>query len=145
MTSSKLNINVIGSGDTFNYVYAPAFASGRVVVDSMLDCILLQMLNNPSILEIFNLLCGSKTKKDIENDELLGIKASYLRQISVPTRFHGLTYIELFSELLTKNGIITIGLCRDSNHEDGNKLPFVYTNPISQLVLMGSDKIFILK
>lgn len=33
-------------------------ASGRVLVASMLDSLLLQAYNNPSIIQIFTLLCG---------------------------------------------------------------------------------------
>ena len=52
------NAQAVVEGAARDFLYAPMYAAGRVVVAAMLDTILFEAYFNPSILEIFQLLCG---------------------------------------------------------------------------------------
>ncbi|KAJ3330216.1 potassium channel, sub T, member 2 [Blyttiomyces sp. JEL0837] len=123
-----------------NYLYAPVFASGRVVAAAMLDCILYQLLNNSSVLEVFNLFCGVRMKKDVELDKLLGIAPTFLSQIDVPDAYVGKPFGDLYRELTLHHGIIPVGIYRDADDQGlGNRLPFVFTNPLASVLLRSTD------
>ncbi|KAI9364525.1 hypothetical protein DFJ73DRAFT_956322 [Zopfochytrium polystomum] len=139
-----------------DYLYLPLYAAGRVVVASMLDCMLFQLLKNPSVLDVFKLFCGVRTKKEQRYEMLMGVEPSFLCQIYVPSVLvpgstqtisllrQGQTFGELFRELTLNNGLIPLGLYRDTCTADGNTMPFVFTNPLSSIVLRETDLVFAL-
>ncbi|KAJ3330214.1 hypothetical protein HDU76_006197 [Blyttiomyces sp. JEL0837] len=147
-TRSRKNRTRSAAANTFvseglDYLYSPMYAGGRVVVAAMMDCILFQLVKNPSLLDTFKLCCGVRTRKDEEYDKILGITPSTFCQIYVPRGFEHRPYGELYRELTLNHGIVPLGVYRDSE-QFGNILPFVYTNPLHSLVLLPSDLIFVL-
>jgi hypothetical protein len=126
-------------------IYAPVYTSGSVLVPSLLNPVLFQILKNPSILETIKLICGNRTQRHDELDKMIGIRPSFLSQIHVPEEFYGRSYGELYSYLTLGKDIVPIALYRATNTDSlGNILPFVYTNPIYSLVLLHSDIVFVL-
>ncbi|KAJ3299619.1 hypothetical protein HK104_008212 [Borealophlyctis nickersoniae] len=128
-----------------DFIYAPVFAAGRVLVASMLDSILFQTFHNSSILNIFKLMCGVRYLRNVELDKHLGVDPSYLCLIGVPPEYMGQTFASLYRELALNQGIVPIGLLRDTDFTGaGNKLPFVFTNPPASLLLRESDLVYVL-
>ncbi|KAJ3399356.1 hypothetical protein HDV05_001833 [Chytridiales sp. JEL 0842] len=137
--------NFIPEVEGLDYLYAPLYAAGRVVVGSMLDSILFQLFKNPSLLETLRLLCGSRTKADEVLDRDVGVERKFLCQIDVPEGYAGRTFGELYRELTVHHGMIPLGLYREADEGNmGNRLPFVYTNPIASVLLKDTDVVFVL-
>ncbi|KAJ3037639.1 potassium channel, sub T, member 2 [Rhizophlyctis rosea] len=131
-----------------DFLYAPVYAAGRVLVGSMLDSILFQTYHNSSILEMFKLMCGVRYQAHNDLDKLLGIHPAYLSNLDLPEGYEGKTFSSLYCDLALKYGIIPIGLLRDVMENDetmGNKLPFVVTNPPPSLLLKREDKVYVLR
>ncbi|KAJ3216082.1 hypothetical protein HDU67_009962 [Dinochytrium kinnereticum] len=127
------------------YLYTPMFASGRVVVAAMLDCLLFQMSegeDNP-IVDSFRLLSGVHLRKDINLYQRHGLRSSYLRQIPLERTYHGRRFSEMFQEFVKAQGRIAIGIFRTGRNLT-NRLPFVITNPLPSLILEPEDQIFII-
>ncbi|KAJ3074306.1 potassium channel, sub T, member 2 [Podochytrium sp. JEL0797] len=128
-----------------SYFYTPVFAAGRVVVAPMLVSLLFQLQQNPCLLEVFLMLCGVEREMvDESAGELRGVSKSWMSQIPVPPAFLNGTYGELYYELSFNQGIVPLGIYRDVTRPLRNKLPFVFTNPLSEVVLMEGDLIFVL-
>ncbi|KAJ1560784.1 hypothetical protein HK405_005954, partial [Cladochytrium tenue] len=127
-----------------DYMYMPLFSAGRVVVAAMLDTILFQLLKNPSMLDVFKLFCGVRTKREQGLERSLGVEPAFLCQIYVPSALVGKTFGELFKELSLNNGLVPLGIYRDAHVADGNALPFVFTNPLASVVMRESDLVFAL-
>ena len=52
---------------------------------------------------------------------------------------------ELYRELVLNHNIVPIGLYRMADEKNlGNRLPFVYTNPLQSLLLRETDLIYVL-
>ncbi|KAI8907631.1 hypothetical protein DFJ77DRAFT_503775 [Powellomyces hirtus] len=128
-----------------NYLYAPVYAGGRVLAASMLDAVLFETFFNSAVLEIFKLMCGVRLQRDVEMDEELGIDPSFLCYVEVPDCYVGRTYLSLYAEFALNQNIIPIGLLRDTDNVSlGNKIPFVFTNPLPSIVLRASDLVYAL-
>ncbi|ORY33197.1 hypothetical protein BCR33DRAFT_520637 [Rhizoclosmatium globosum] len=127
-----------------SYFYTPVFAAGRVVAASMLDSVLFQLYKNPSLLETFLMLCGVDKQGKNESPEIMGVKKSWIGQIPLPPGFVNRTYGELYQELALNQGIIPMGLYRQVYPTLRNKLPYVFTNPLSVVLLMEGDIVFVL-
>ncbi|KAG0363457.1 potassium channel, sub T, member 2 [Gamsiella multidivaricata] len=74
----------IGSG---GYWMAPIFASGQVLVSSLVDNVLFQAYSKTHILDLVKLCCGVRFKQAIELDQILGIDSSNVCLMKVPPRF----------------------------------------------------------
>ncbi|KAJ3050994.1 hypothetical protein HK102_012163, partial [Quaeritorhiza haematococci] len=83
-------------------------------------------------------------KRDIELDMLMGVKPAHLCHINVPQEFQGKPFKDLFYEFTTNRNMIPIGLLRQNDDPAlGNRLPFVYTNPLPSVVVRGSDLVYV--
>ncbi|KAJ3233556.1 potassium channel, sub T, member 2 [Chytriomyces hyalinus] len=128
-----------------NFLYTPIFASGRVVSSSMLDSILFQLHRNPTILEVFMMLCGvGGDKLDAGLSELYGVRNAWIGQVSLPKEFENRSYGDLYAEFASSRGIIPLGIYRPVHPRFGNSLPFVFTNPGAQVILHEGDLVFVL-
>lgn len=77
----------VAEAAAFEYLYAPSFASGQVLVATMLDSILFQTFLNPAILDVVKLLCGIRYQKSVEMLKQLRLDPSYLCYIDVPEEY----------------------------------------------------------
>ena len=128
-----------------SFTYTPVFASGRVVASSMMGSILYQSYYNPMIVRIFRQFCGFRREEEVNLEERMNLNTPHLCYISVPDEFVGLTFGSLFKDLMCKFGILAIGLFREEiNTPLGNRLPFVYTNPLSSALLRATDRVYVL-
>ncbi|KAI7818288.1 hypothetical protein BC939DRAFT_297317 [Gamsiella multidivaricata] len=132
----------IGSG---GYWMAPIFASGQVLVSSLVDNVLFQAYSKTHILDLVKLCCGVRFKQAIELDQILGIDSSNVCLMKVPPRFVGKSFLSLFQALALLNGIIPLGLYRAPDRELNNALPFVFTNPLPGILLKQTDMVYVLK
>lgn len=69
------------------FVMTPLFASGQVLVSSLLDNVLFQAYSKPHILDLIKLCCGVRFKQAIELDQMLGIDSSNICLINTPPEF----------------------------------------------------------
>lgn len=69
---------------------------------------------------------------------------SHLNSIPLPAGFTNQSFMTLFDTLLLDHGVLTIGLLRAPTYRLGNKLPFVYTNPVPSLILEPTDSLYVL-
>ncbi|KND00276.1 uncharacterized protein SPPG_09209 [Spizellomyces punctatus DAOM BR117] len=128
-----------------SYLYAPIYASGRVVAASMLDAILFETFYNSAVLDVFRLLCGVRYKHDVDMDKLLGVDPSYLCCVPVPSEYEHQPFSVLYREFALNQGVIPIALLRDTDDPKlGNRLPFVFTNPLPSIILKSSDLVYVL-
>ncbi|KAI1316875.1 hypothetical protein EDD11_009365 [Mortierella claussenii] len=123
----------------------PIFASGQVLVSSLLDNVLFQAYSKTHILDLVKLCCGIRFKQAIELDQILGIDCSYICLIETPAQFVGKSFLDLFQMLALQCGIIPLGLYRAPDRELNNALPFVFTNPLPGILLKHTDMIYVLK
>lgn len=128
-----------------SYTFTPIFASGRVLASTMLGSILFQSFHNPFITQIIRYLCGMHTVEEIEMEREFELGIRSISYIAVPIHFVGLSFGEYYEELNIKYGILAIGLYRDELSNDlQNRLPFVYTNPLSSLLLRKTDLVYVI-
>ena len=100
---------------------------------------------NPMIVRIFRYFCGVRLAQELELDRELGLGTQSLCYIAVPLHLIGESFGTLFEELTLKFGVLPIGIFRDEMNADlGNRLSFVYTNPLSSLLLKSSDLVYVL-
>ncbi|KAF8937868.1 potassium channel, sub T, member 2 [Dissophora ornata] len=123
----------------------PIFASGQVLVTSLLDNVLFQAYSKTHILDLVKLCCGVRFKQAIELDQILGIDCSNVCLIETPPQFVGKSFLNLFQALSLKDGIIPLGLYRAPDRELNNALPFVFTNPLPGILLKNTDMVYVLK
>jgi len=65
----------------------PIFASGQVLIMSLLDNVLFQAYSKTHILDLVKLCCGVRFKQAIELDQILGIDCSNVCLIETPDQF----------------------------------------------------------
>lgn len=65
----------------------PIFASGQVLITSLLDNVLFQAYSKTHILDLVKLCCGVRFKQAIELDQMLGIDCSNVCLIDTPDQF----------------------------------------------------------
>ncbi|KAJ3310692.1 potassium channel, sub T, member 2 [Boothiomyces sp. JEL0838] len=140
----RLMGKVDDNGPTEDIHYSPMFVTGSVVAPIMMESILSSTYHQPSILNVFNVLCGVRYKVDSEIDSMLEFELATLRSIKVPREFVDGTFGRLYYNLCVTLGVIPIGLLRDVDDELGNVLPFVFTNPPWSLILKSSDSIYVI-
>jgi hypothetical protein len=68
----------------------------------------------------------------------------HLHLVPVPLPFVGKSYLALFESFLLDHEATCLGLYRAPEEQMGNELPFVYTNPVSSLLLKKTDRIYLL-
>ncbi|KAJ3414468.1 potassium channel, sub T, member 2 [Chytridiales sp. JEL 0842] len=142
-SQSAISTTLVDEG--LDYLSAPVFAAGRVIVASMLDCMLYQLVKNPTVLEVVKQLCGVRTAKDVKLDKQMNINPAHLCQVNVPDSLVGRPFVELFDEFSIRHGVVPIGIYRASDNDGlGNRLPFVYTNPLASLLLKENDVVYVL-
>ncbi|KAJ3273634.1 potassium channel, sub T, member 2 [Terramyces sp. JEL0728] len=124
--------------------YSPMFVTGSAVSPIMLESILSSTYHQPSILNVFNVLCGVRYKVDSEIDSMLEFELATLRSIKVPREFVDGTFGRLYYNLCETLGVIPIGLLRDVDPDLGNVMPFVFTNPPWSLLLKNTDSIYVI-
>ncbi|KAF9572096.1 hypothetical protein EC968_010347 [Mortierella alpina] len=159
---NMMNLNVIGSNQeiiskvsrigtgsasstTGGFWMTPIFASGQVLVSSLLDNVLFQAYSKTHILDLIKLCCGVRFKQAIELDQLLGIDSSNLCLIETPAQFVGKPFLRLFQTLALLYGIVPLGLYRAPDRELNNALPFVFSNPLPGILLKSTDMVYVLK
>lgn len=128
-----------------SYSYTPIFASGRVLASAMLGSILFQSFHNPFITQILRYLCGMHTVEEMELEREFNLGVRSISYVAVPAQFVGLSFGEYYQDLNIRFGVLALGLYRDELSNDlQNRLPFVYTNPLSSLLLRKSDLVFVI-
>ena len=135
------------------------FAAGSVYTSSMLDTLICQSYYNPQITNVLGQLVAGSDPRLIEEwnnsmsdhlDKIGKIEESHLFQIPVPQAFFRKTYGELFAFLLNmEEKVLPIGLFRGvwaslGQGPNGNRMPYVYTNPDSGTILDKVDHVFVL-
>ncbi|KAF9932820.1 potassium channel, sub T, member 2, partial [Modicella reniformis] len=123
----------------------PIFASGQVLITSLLDNVLFQAYSKTHILDLIKLCCGVRFKQAIELDQMLGIDCSSVCLLETPAQFVGKSFLNLFQGLALLHGIVPLGLYRAPDRELNNSLPFVFTNPLPGILLKPNDLIYVLK
>ncbi|KAF9133555.1 hypothetical protein BGW39_009526 [Mortierella sp. 14UC] len=141
------NINRISSGSNSNggFWMTPVFASGQVLVSSLLDNVLFQAYSKTHILDLIKLCCGVRFKQAIELDQMLGIDCSNICLIDAPAEYIGKSFLKLFQSLALLYGIVPLGLYRAPDRELNNAMPFVFSNPLPGIIIKDTDKIYVLK
>ncbi|KAF9280994.1 potassium channel, sub T, member 2 [Mortierella alpina] len=159
---NMMNLNMIGSNQeviskvsrigtgsassmTGGFWMTPIFASGQVLVSSLLDNVLFQAYSKTHILDLIKLCCGVRFKQAIELDQLLGIDSSNICLIETPAQFVGKPFLKLFQTLALLYGIVPLGLYRAPDRELNNALPFVFSNPLPGILLKSTDMVYVLK
>ncbi|KAG0048287.1 potassium channel, sub T, member 1 [Gryganskiella cystojenkinii] len=127
------------------FVMTPIFASGQVLVSSLLDNVLFQAYSKTHILDLIKLCCGVRFKQAIELDQMLGIDSSNICLIDTPEEFVGKCFLKLVQTLTLRYGIVPLGLYRAPDMELNNSSPFVFTNPLPGILLKKDDKVYVLK
>ena len=143
-----------------DYKFTPQFASGALLVSSLLDTLVCQAFYNRSIVSVIRLFVSGVEVRDrdalqakILGKEIVAIKGvaalvgSSLYQMKVPDA-HVRTYGDLFKSL-SETGVIPLGLYRGvfKNMAVGpkqNKMPYVLTNPPKDSEVFSCDKVFVL-
>ncbi|EPB88136.1 hypothetical protein HMPREF1544_05080 [Mucor circinelloides 1006PhL] len=136
--------------------YTPAYAAGNVVVDSLLSNVLLsQTYYKPDIVSVIKALCGMPGPlydKDTAHILKCGTKirpqmfqnSRHLTLAVMPPCFIDKSFAFLFENLVMDHEVLPLGILRAPDENMGNELSFVYTNPVSSLILKRSDKIYLL-
>jgi hypothetical protein len=82
------NVSRIGVGSNYGgFWMTPIFASGQVLVSSLLDNVLFQAYSKTHILDLIKLCCGVRFKQAIELDQMLGIDCSNICLIDAPVEY----------------------------------------------------------
>ncbi|KAG0294333.1 hypothetical protein BGZ96_001406 [Linnemannia gamsii] len=140
------NVSRIGIGSNYGgFWMTPIFASGQVLVSSLLDNVLFQAYSKTHILDLIKLCCGVRFKQAIELDQMLGIDCSNICLIDAPEEYIGKSFLKLFQGLALLYGIIPLGLYRAPDRELNNAMPFVFSNPLPGIIIKDTDKIYVLK
>lgn len=136
--------------------YTPAYAAGNVVVDGLLSNVLLsQTYYKPDIVSIIKALCGMPGPlydKDTAHILICGThirpkkyrNSRHMMLIVMPPVMIDKCYSFLFENLLMDHDVLALGILRAPDEHMGNELSFVYTNPVSSLIMRRSDKIYVL-
>ncbi|CEP14358.1 hypothetical protein [Parasitella parasitica] len=136
--------------------YTPAYAAGNVVVDSLLSNVLLsQTYYKPDIVSVIKALCGMPgplydkyTAHILEcGTQIRHNLFQNSRNLSLavmPPCFIDKSFAFLFETLIMDHEVLPLGVLRAPDENMGNELSFVYTNPVSSLIMKRSDKIYLL-
>lgn len=83
------NVSRIGvrSSNNGGFWMTPIFASGQVLISSLLDNVLFQAYSKTHILDLIKLCCGVRFKQAIELDQMLGIDCSNICLIDAPDEY----------------------------------------------------------
>ncbi|KAF9196933.1 potassium channel, sub T, member 2 [Haplosporangium sp. Z 11] len=133
------------SGRNGGFWMTPLFASGQVLVSSLLDDVLFQAYSKTHIQDLVKLCCGVRLKQAMELDQMLGIDSSMICLMDTPAQFVGKSFLGLFQTLSLLYGIVPLGLYRAPDRELNNALPFVFCNPLPGILLKQTDMIYVLK
>ena len=136
--------------------YTPAYAAGNVVVDGLLSNVLLsQTYYKPDIVSVIKALCGMPGPlydKDAAHILRCGTSfrtdmltsSRHLMLIVMPPPLIDKTFAYLFEKLVMDHDVLPLGVLRAPDEHMGNELSFVYTNPVSSLIMKRSDKVYVL-
>ncbi|CAK4689901.1 hypothetical protein LEN26_007087 [Aphanomyces euteiches] len=127
-------------GDAIPYL-SPAYAAGRVFVDSRLDLVLCQAFYNPYITEILHTLTGSPL--EMADDDDGAPPSPLLVQADIPSDFVESAFGDLFVAMLRQNKVV-LALYRYPHASLGNVIPYVLTSPAASLQIHPRDKMFLL-
>jgi len=126
----------IGTSNSYDFTYAPAFATGKVYVTSFLQrSLIIQAYYNQRIIALLRILVS---KNSFDFPESIAEQQSNLCVMKLPEKFHRKTFGELF-EHLADEGKIAVGLRRPAY-----SVPFVLTLPPTQTPLHESDLVYVL-
>lgn len=136
--------------------YTPAYAAGNVVVDGLLSNVLLsQTYYKPDIVSVIKALCGMPGPfydKDTAHNLMCGTQgrtnfsghSRHLMLVVMPPLLIDKCFSFLFENLVMDHDVLPLGILRAPDESMGNELSFVYTNPVSSLIMRRSDKIYLL-
>ena len=86
--NNRSSVSRIGGGSgNGGFWMTPIFASGQVLVSSLLDNVLFQAYSKTHILDLIKLCCGVRFKQGIELDQMLGIDCSNICLIDPPAEY----------------------------------------------------------
>lgn len=132
------------------YMYVPPFAAGQIYTSSVLDTLSGQSYYNHKLIDILHQLVVGQNKEDAivwrrATGRLLqkDIQSSELHMIPMPPNMRGKTYGELVC-FLNRSEIIPLGLRRGIQEDRLNTMPYVVTNPPSDMVVSMVDMVFVL-
>jgi hypothetical protein len=120
------------------------FASGAVYVDSLQDKLSVQAFYNTNLLRIIRELVIGQAEDGEYSEYVL---PSHLTFTRVPPQFHGKSFIQLFHHLMLKNLALPIAVYRSApwgEHVSGSQMPYVLTNPTSDLLMNSNDFLYTL-
>lgn len=135
--------------------YTPAYAAGNVVVDGLLSNVLLsQTYYKPDIVSVIKALCGmpgplydKDTAHILMCEQVkpqLFTHSRHLMLIVMPPSLIDKCFAFLFENMVMDHDVLPLGILRAPDEHMGNELSFVYTNPVSSLIMRRSDKIYVL-
>jgi len=128
----------------YGQINTPIFASGSIYLSSMIDSLICQAYYNPSLITVLNqLIVGSATPKHKDRLDSNDIRGSNLYHFPVPNAFVKQTFEKIFEYLSKYQHIIPVALYRLPG-ANGNKAPYVVTNPDPETILTQYDVLFIL-
>eukprot|EP01156_Anaeramoeba_ignava_P019436 Anaeramoba_ignava/a96095_29.p1 GENE.a96095_29~~a96095_29.p1 ORF type:complete len:409 (-),score=104.98 a96095_29:39-1265(-) len=139
IVSRMLNLGGGESQDVYNS--HPYFASGRVLLSSMMDSLLSYIYWTPELLHIISQLIFSKKFDHLDSE----IQQSSVFLYKIPEIFNGKYFQQFFSTLAKQFGIICLGLYRSGKHfEEHSPLPYVFTNPPPDTLIYHEDSAYLL-
>jgi hypothetical protein len=108
---------------------------------SALDRLLCQALFNPYIISIvFELVASSGSMQASYSNAQ--VEPSELFSIQVPSSFVNKQYKDLFQYLMSKRGILALGLYRNRPTDDISPMPYIVTSPPHDMQLNAEDQIY---
>ncbi|GMH45490.1 hypothetical protein BSKO_13447 [Bryopsis sp. KO-2023] len=116
----------------------PYYSAGRVLVPALLDTLACHSFFSKGLL--IDLM--AEFTGDVNSGNYVG---PLLKQISLPNGFKGKTYTELVSYLVLQRGLIPLGLFRRKSENRSWLLRYVCANPPGEVVLEGTDKVFVIR
>jgi len=139
---------------------SPSFASGHAFLSTVTDTIFAQSFYNRHLIAIIQeLVIGtpnilSETWNKVLGSEIGVVDGSHLHLIVTPTSYHNRSYSFVLYSLLQK-GVLAMGLRRgvtvadpdqvfQSNVDESNSQPYVYTNPSPSTIVRETDLLYVL-
>lgn len=148
-------------------IMRPAFMTGHIYAQCMLDTIICQNYYNPHLLNIlrhliFSGIFGPKHSK-VATEEITGIKHSHVWLIPLPSAAAGTRFVDMYEYLVSEFHAVPIGLYRkapehshephsgphDARGDESDVLPmdrhhYVCVNPAPFTKLRIDDRIYVL-
>lgn len=131
--------------ESWAFTMTAPFASGAVYVDSLQDKLSVQAYYNTNLLRIIRELVIGQAE-DGEYSEY-NVLPSHLTFTRVPPQFNGKSFIQLFEHLMLKNLALPIAVYRSApwgEHVSDSQMPYVLTNPNSDLLMNSNDFLYTL-